>query len=137
MVRRYPQRVEGFRSKLERDLAASLDAARVEYKYEGARIAYVDPDPRHYVPDFRIANGVIIEGKGQFTPEDRRKHLLIKKQHPSLDIRFVFSRSSSPLYKGSKTTYAQWCDRHGFLYSDKTIPKEWMQWASPLIPTSR
>jgi hypothetical protein len=126
MVRRYPKRVEGFRSKLERDLAASLDAAGVPFEYEGDRIAYVDPDPHHYVPDFTLKSGVIVEGKGEFTPEDRRKHLLIKRQRPDLDIRFVFSRSKTPLYKGSKTTYAQWCERNGFRYADKVIPPDWL-----------
>lgn len=131
MVRRFPKRVDGFRSGLERDLAASLAAAGVGFEYELERIAYTDPEPHHYVPDFRIANGVFIEAKGRFTPEDRRKHLLIKRQHPALDIRFVFSRSKQPLYKGSKTTYAQWCYRHGFLYADRHIPSAWLNGDMP------
>ena len=28
---------------------------------------------------------------------DRKKHLLIKEQHPELDIRFVFSRAGNKL----------------------------------------
>lgn len=88
---------------------------------------YVIPESNHtYCPDFVLPNGVIIEGKGIFDADDRKKHLLIRQQHPLLDIRFVFTSSKTKLYKGSPTTYAAWCDKHGFLYSDKVIPKAWM-----------
>ena len=58
--------------------------------------------------------------------KDRQKHLLIKVQHPELDIRFLFQRSKSRISKTSKTTYADWCEKHGFLYCDLHIPKEWL-----------
>jgi hypothetical protein len=61
-----------------------------------------------------------------FTAKDRRKHTLVKKQHPHLDIRFVFTRSNSRLSKQSKTTYAEWCVKQGFLYADKKIPEDWL-----------
>jgi len=67
----------------------------------------------------------IVETKGRFLPDDRKKQLLIKSQHPQLDIRFVFSRSGEKIRKGSKTTYAMWCEKHGYLYADKLIPEEW------------
>lgn len=60
-------------------------------------------------------------------PGDRQKMLWIKEQHPHLDIRFVFTRSASPIYKGSKTTYAAWCQKHGFLFADKVVPGEWLR----------
>ena len=44
-----------------------------------------------YIPDFVLDNGIIIETKGLFTSEDRRKHIEVQKQHPELDIRFVFT----------------------------------------------
>jgi len=81
---------------------------------------------RKYTPDFLLPNGIIIETKGRFTPADRMKHLAIQKQHPNLDIRFVFSNSKSKLRKGAKTTYADWCDKNGFLYADKDVPQEWL-----------
>ena len=43
--------------------------------------------------------------------KDRRKHLAIQKQHPELDIRFVFSNAQAKLYKGSKTRYSGWCEK--------------------------
>ena len=30
------------------------------------------------------------------------------------------------ILKGSKTTYADWCNRYGFLYHLKLIPSEWI-----------
>jgi len=91
------------------------------------KIEWEDLAYRTYTPDFVLPNGIIIESKGLFTSEDRRKHLLIKKQHPSLDIRFVFSNSRSKLRKGSKSTYASWCDTKGFLYYDRIVPLPWLK----------
>ena len=62
--------------------------------------------PIAYTPDFVLFNGIIIETKGMFTAADRRKHLAIKKQHPKLDIRFVFENSRRKLRKGAKSSYA-------------------------------
>ena len=73
-----------------------------------------------------LANGIVIEIKGYFDAEDRRKHTEIKKQHPELDIRFVFTSTYSRIYKGSKTTYGDWCNQQGFLYSHRIIPFEWL-----------
>ena len=64
--------------------------------------------------------------KGLLTTGDRTKHLLIKEQYPDLDIRFIFSRPTNKLDKRTKTTYGDWCDRYGFLYSKDRIPREWM-----------
>ena len=42
--------------------------------------------------------------------------LAIQKQHKNLDIRFVFESSKRKLSKGSKGTYASWCEKYNFLY---------------------
>ena len=89
------------------------------------KITWLDSKERSYTPDFVLENGIIIETKGRFVSADRRKHKEIKKQYPDLDIRFVFSNSRSKLYKGAKSTYGEWCEKHGFLYSDRTIPELW------------
>jgi len=114
-----------FRSGLEYRVAKELEDNGFTYEYEKLRIKY-QRKPSTYTPDFELHNGIIIEGKGRFISSDRAKHLLIKEQRPELDIRFVFSNSSSKLYKGSKRTYASWCEKHGFLYADKLIPKDWL-----------
>lgn len=119
--------IAGYRSGLEERVASELTAAGVTYEYEMTKIAYVKPESKHkYTPDFVLSNGIIVETKGRFLADDRAKHLLIKAQHPSLDIRFVFSRSATSIGSGSKTTLADWCTKHGFLYADKTIPEEWL-----------
>lgn len=117
----------GFRSGLEDNVAKQLKDAGIDYKYEEIKYEYEEPATKHkYTPDFVLANGIIVETKGRFMPDDRKKHLLVKQQHPELDIRFVFTRSKSPINKGSKTTYAMWCEKNGFKFADKLIPKEWL-----------
>ena len=116
----------GYRSGLEKRVSKELEEAGVKYEYETQKIKYRVEEDRTYTPDFILPNGIIVETKGRFTTADRNKHLLIQKQYPKHDIRFVFQNSRAKLYKGAKTTYAQWCDKHGFLYADKSIPEEWL-----------
>lgn len=85
-----------------------------EVRYEALKIEWEDLRYRTYTPDFLLDNGIIIETKGFFDAEDRRKHIEINKQHPELDIRFVFTSTYSRIYKGSKTTYGDWCTQQGF-----------------------
>ena len=107
-------------------------------KYESFKILYVIPASNHtYLPDFQLPNDIIIETKGRFMPADRKKHLLIKKQYPNLDIRFVFSNSKARINKGSKTTYADWCNKNGFLFSDGEIPIEWFKEVKNNIVTTK
>lgn len=116
----------GFRSGLEEQVAAQLRAAGIEPHFEELKIPYIKPESKHkYTPDFPLGS-VIIETKGRFVTADRQKHLLLKAQRPDLDIRFVFSRSKTPISKGSKTTYAMWCEKNGFKFADKLIPTPWL-----------
>lgn len=117
----------GYRSGLEETIGEQLKALNVDYGYESVRIPYYSPAmPHKYTPDFILPNGIIIESKGLFTPDDRKKHELVKAQNPSLDIRFVFSNSRQRITKLSKTTYGMWCAARGFLYADKLIPLTWI-----------
>lgn len=118
----------GFRSGLEERVAEQLTSLHVPFEYEKVKIKYTKPARvSSYCPDFVLSNGIIIETKGRFLTDDRQKHLLIKEQFPEIDLRFVFSNSSTKLSKASKTTYAAWCEKHGFLYADKLVPVEWLQ----------
>lgn len=118
----------GYRSGLEELIAKQLTAAGVPFEFEAAKVAYSKPASSHkYTWDFRLGNGIIVESKGRFLTADRQKHLLIKAQHPSLDIRFVFSNSRAKISKTSSTTYADWCQKNGFKYADKLIPKAWIE----------
>ena len=118
----------GYRSGLEEDIDKTLQENQIDGEYEQHTINYIIPESKHtYTPDFRLPSGIFVETKGRFVIEDRKKHLLIKAQHPELDIRFVFQNSRGKIRKGSKTTYADWCDKHGFVYADKTIPSDWLK----------
>jgi hypothetical protein len=117
----------GWRSGLEKKIGRELKEQGIPFGFESTKIEYIEPaTKRTYTPDFFLHNGIIVETKGRFTASDRKKHLLVKNQYPDLDIRFVFSNSNNKIYKGSKTTYADWCRKHGFQYADKSIPKEWI-----------
>jgi len=117
----------GYRSGLEHKLSIYLDEHKVNYDYENIKIEWEDLAYRTYTPDFVLYNGIIIETKGRFMAADRRKHIAIKKQHPKLDIRFVFTNSKAKLSKGAKSSYADWCIKHGFRYYDRIIPEEWLK----------
>lgn len=116
----------GYRSGLEEAIAKDLKEAGVSFLYEDKKITYQVNQVRTYTPDFILPNGIIIETKGRFVVDDRMKHLMIREQYPHLDLRFVFSNSRNKIRKGSKTTYGDWCDKHGFQYADKRIPDEWL-----------
>lgn len=126
---------EGYRSGLEESTDADLRSRGVSFEYETHVIRYEQPARMsRYTPDFILPNGIIIETKGRFIAKDRQKHLLVKAQHPDLDIRFVFSNPKSWLTKNKKTSYAMWCERHGFLFAKKIIPEAWLQ--EPLNPAA-
>ena len=121
------KKTHGHRSGLEDKLAVQI-ANYEEEVYEKFFLKYTIPASEHrYTPDFVLSNGIIIEAKGIFEAKDRQKHLLIKQLYPHLDIRFVFQNVNNRISKGSKTTYAMWCRKHGFLYSSKTIPLAWFK----------
>ena len=102
-----------YRSRLEERLAKYLEKNDYSFEYETLKLTYTLDCS--YRPDFILPNGVILEAKGWFKPEDRRKMLAVKKQHPELDIRLVFQSPRNTLSKGSNTTYAMWAEKNGFL----------------------
>ena len=116
----------GYRSGLEHKLSIYLDELKVSYAYEKVKIEWEDLAYRTYTPDFVLGNGIIVETKGMFTAADRRKHLAIKRQHPKLDIRFVFSNAKARLYKGAKSRYCDWCEQKQFKWAHRVIPEGWL-----------
>lgn len=115
-----------FRSGLEDTTALQITSKGAKLLYETSKIKYTIPESDHvYTPDFILPNGIIVETKGRFMIDDRKKHLLIRAQHPEKDIRFVFTRSATKLYKGARTTYAEWCVKYSFKFADKKIPDSW------------
>jgi len=66
-----------YRSGLEERIAKDLHDQGIAFDYEERRVKYLLSEHRSYKPDFELPNGIIIEAKGRFKPEDRKKHLLI------------------------------------------------------------
>jgi hypothetical protein len=119
---------EGYRSGLEEKIAASLARRGEQAAYEATVLAYTMPEKaRRYTPDWVLSNGIIVESKGRFVTADRQKMVAVKKAHPHLDIRFVFSNSKTRIGKTSTTTYGMWAEKHGFPYADKDVPDAWLK----------
>jgi len=117
----------GYRSGFEHKVSEKLTESKIKFGYEVTQIQYVKPQTSHkYTVDFTLPNGILIETKGRWVLEDRKKHLLIKNQHPELDIRLVFQNPKGKIRKGSKTTYADFCIKHDILWADKEIPLSWI-----------
>ena len=126
MARRIKQ-INGYRSGFENKVASALLEQKIKFGYGVTQVQYIKPETHHkYTVDFTLPNGILIETKGRWTMEDRKKHILIKQQHPELDIRFVFQNPKGKIRKGSKTTYSDFCDKNGILWADKDIPKTWL-----------
>lgn len=123
--------LRGYRSGLENKISEQISKAELKVYYETDKIRYIHPSRQStYTPDFKlpkIGGFFYVETKGRFVTADRQKHLLIKQQHPELDIRFVFSNQNSKIYKGSKTTYADFCRANGFKFAHRSIPCEWLK----------
>ena len=136
----FRSKVTGFRSiQSYRDYDSKFEGQVVEFlmgKLEGIeknpvsktgiRLPYTLPE-KNYYPDVVLPNGVCIEAKGLFDSEDRVKLLRVREQNPGVDIRIVFMNPNAKLYKGSKSTYATWCEKNGFLYTKgPAVPDEWL-----------
>jgi hypothetical protein len=115
-----------YRSKLEERLARWLQTNEHEFEYEPSKVPYIIE--ANYIPDFVLPNGVILEAKGYFPPEDRRKMLAVIKANPDLDIRLVFQNPKTPISTRSKTSYGLWCDKNDIKWCHYlNIPHTWFE----------
>ncbi len=120
----------GYKSNFELEIATYLESKKIDpvKSYEVKKISYTIPESTHkYTVDWQLPNGILIETKGRWTPSDRKKMVLVKAQHPELDIRMVFVNGNNKISKGSKTTYGSFCDKHNILWTSKTIPEHWIK----------
>ena len=114
-----------FRSKLEKNIADLLEQLGVSYLYESEKLSYTIE--HNYTPDFVLPNYKYLEAKGYWAAEDRRKILAVKRDNPDVDLRMIFQSPYNTISKKSKTTYAQWCDKHDIPWTSyKDIPIEWL-----------
>ena len=114
----------------EKAVLSDLDSRGVSYMYEPDKLAYYVE--RHYIPDLKLGT-MIVELKGYFRQDSQRKMKAIKAQYPDMDIRFVFQKASATIQgakkrkDGTKMTCSEWADRQGFVWSEGTIPEEWLK----------
>ena len=115
-----------YKSNSEYEAAQQLHKLKIAFEYERDTLPYEWREDKKYTPDFFLPNGVVLEVKGRFMAEDRKKHLFIKSQY--IDIRFVFDNPYRKLYKGGKMTYADWCNKYGYQFCklNEGIPQEWL-----------
>lgn len=119
-------RRSGFEDKFEKFLKSN----KIKYRYEPYAIQYTIPErSAKYFPDFEIktrsGKTILIETKGKFTPQDRRKMALVVAQNPLQDIRMVLMRNNY-IRKGSTTTYGMWCDKNNIKWAIGKVPDEWL-----------
>jgi hypothetical protein len=102
------------KSKFEQRFYDHVVALGIPVEYETTTLPYrLD---LLYKPDWKIRDGLFLETKGKFDYQERRKILSVKNQNPDADVRMVFMRNQK-LYKGSKLTYGDWCDKHDIRWS--------------------
>ena len=114
-----------FRSGLEEKIADLLTELGVSFEYESTKLPYTIQ--HNYHPDFVLPNNVYLEAKGYWEPADRRKVLAVKRDNPDIDLRMVFQAPFNTISKKSKTTYAQWCEKHDIPWTSwANIPLKWL-----------
>lgn len=95
-------------------------------EYETEKLDYVIAST--YTPDFiitkRDGKTIYVEAKGLFDYDAMRKMIAVKTQYPLLDIRMVFYRDGL-VRKGSTMRYSDWCNKNGFPFAVKEVPKDW------------
>lgn len=115
-----------YRSKAEAKFAEYLKENNIYFEYETIVLPYEVQEIRKYTPDF-VLDDFIIEFKGKFDTDARKKMKLIKKQYPDKDIRLVFMQDNR-ITKTSKTRYSDWARKNGFKYHiGISLPKEWIK----------
>lgn len=81
-----------------------------------------------YTPDFFFP-GWIIEAKGKFTANDRKRVLALLEaytvDHERRRFAMLFMRDNK-LAKTSKTRYSDWCKARGIPYAIGWFDREWL-----------
>ncbi len=97
------------RNRLEARVRSQLGA---EYEYESTYLPYTLA--HRYLPDFIDPEAKrIVEVKGRFTSADRAKMKAIRQQYPDYTIEMRFQNPDTKIAKNSKTSYSDWCIKHG------------------------
>lgn len=122
-----------YRSGLESRFQYACQAQGWNLAYEQDKIKYVVPASNHsYTPDFTVTSNVFIETKGLWAAADRKKAMLIKEQHPEIQILYVLQRNQK-LSKNSNTTYLDWAGKHGLDACLFSNTEHWMDYIRKYI----
>jgi len=117
-----------YRSGVEKAVGEDLAQQGLPALYEAVKLNYTQA--KRYTPDFTI-NDSHIEVKGWWPSSDRAKLLAVIHSNPTIRILVALENPHMTLNKKSKTTYAQWCMKHGISWSPIPIPPELLsQWLS-------
>ena len=120
-------RKHGWRSGLEKKMQDKLQELGIDDNYESKTFEYIVPETKHkYTPDFPVSPHIVIETKGLWEVDDRMKMLRLKEQYPEIEFRMFFQNAQKKIKKGSKTSYADYCDKYGLKWAEKTLPQEWI-----------
>lgn len=100
---------QGFRSNLELRVAKILKGAGLPFSFEPGTVPYILECT--YLKDFEVC-GWVVETKGYWDANDRRKQREVRRQNPHLKIVMCFSDPS--LKATPQKTYAEFCDWKGW-----------------------
>lgn len=122
------------RSKLELRFEEILKDNQAEYEYEVTVFPYKIPESDHkYTVDWTLRKGLLLETKGYLSDyQERHKYVLLKEQHPDMDLRFVFDNPNK-LCGGTKMTHGKWAEKYGFPWcgiKDIEVIKQWIEEAN-------
>ena len=73
-----------YRSKLEERIADLFNELGVSFEYESTKVPY--QISYNYSPDFILPCGRMLEAKGYWDAEDRRKMKAVKEQNPTWQV---------------------------------------------------
>ncbi len=127
-----------FRSKFEERVAKDLK----DFEYESDTLIYnkrttrkmecLECGSQHvlqkakYLTDFKLPNGIFIEAKGWFKPNDRTKMESVIKCNPDCDIRMLFQKDGYTT-KNKTQKYSEWCDKRKIKYAIGKVPIGWIK----------
>ena len=122
--RSHIHRERGFRSRLESKVEQALVELGLSPQYETDHFVYYLK--KRYKPDFKIGD-VYIEVKGYWPPPERTKFLAVVLNNPELRIFVALQHPGNRITKNSRTTYAEWCEKHGIAWCPIPIPQDFLQ----------
>lgn len=140
MSRRTKKDTGKYRSGFEAKLAAKLESEGVLFSYESQAFKILVSvrgvtckncgakeimRQTRYTPDFFLPH-YIVEAKGRFTANDRKRVLAFMSQYPDKKFAMLFMFDNK-IAKNSKTRYSDWCEANGVPYAFGWFKKEWLR----------